>query len=342
MEPNPVVGALVVRSGRTVARGWHARFGGPHAEAHALEQAGRDTCEATLYVSLEPCSRQGKTPPCTQRIIDAGITHVVFGAHDDTQNGAAPLEAAGIRVTGGLMEDACRRANPYFFRAASGARPFVMAKWAMSSDGHISTPPGRSKWISCEDSRDLSHHWRAAVDAIAVGIGTVLADDPLLTCRVGLDSPPRIVFDATARTPLDSRLVLTAESTPVVIVTADDAPPDRVASLIEAGCTVLPVGRSGEGIDLHAALGRLLRDLDIRTLMVEGGSRVLKSFLSAGLVDETRVFLAPVLFGDGVTSDAPSWTMDALALAMNDGGTVQQVSGGDLLLITRATGAVPR
>jgi diaminohydroxyphosphoribosylaminopyrimidine deaminase/5-amino-6-(5-phosphoribosylamino)uracil reductase len=233
--------------------------------------------------------------------------------------------------------------NPYFFHLPCGDRPFVMAKWAMSVDGRIRTGPGAPKWISCQESRLLAHRWRSTVDAVCVGIGTVLADDPLLTCRVGLPSPKRVVFDSSARTPLASQLVRSAEATaPVLIVTAtrprSTAELDRLRSLEAAGCTILTAKSSDEGIDLPDALRLLHSECAIHTIMVEGGGRLLASVLRAGLVDETRVFVAPVALGCDPANAAPppdAWASDAIARFLQTQDLLCHRCGSDLLLIAR-------
>jgi len=336
VAPNPIVGCVVVRDGAIVGQGWHRRYGGPHAEVKALRQAGGGARGARLYVTLEPCSSHGKTPPCTDAIVAAGIARVVYGAADPLQSGAQVLRKASVRVTPGVLAGVCREQNPYFFRRARGERPFVMAKWAMSADGRTETPPGRSKWISCEASRRLAHHWRGAVDGLCVGVGTVLADDPLLTCRVGLRNPKRVILDTRARTPPNSRLVRSTEDAPVIVLVGPEAPGRRVEVLRKAGCRVTQVPAGDEGIDLAAALRALRKEHDVRTLMVEGGGRVLASFFRGGLVDEVRIFLAPRLLGKARHAPPASiWAMEALARTLGEARTVQHATGSDLLLVCR-------
>jgi diaminohydroxyphosphoribosylaminopyrimidine deaminase/5-amino-6-(5-phosphoribosylamino)uracil reductase len=299
VEPNPLVGAVVVRDGRLVGEGWHQRFGGPHAEVHALAAAGEAARGATLYVTLEPCCHHGKTPPCTDAVLRAGIRRVVAALADPfpqvAGRGAARLRQAGIAVDMGVGEAEARRQNAPYLKLLIAGRPYVHAKWAMTLDGKIATRTGNSKWISGDASRALVHELRARMDGIVVGIGTALADDPLLTVRPpGPRTPLRIVLDSRARLPVTSRLAATARETPVLVITAGP-PPDRVALLEQAGCTLLDLG--GEG---RPGVPQVLAELGRRRLtniLIEGGSEVLGSFLDAGTIDEVHVFIAPRLAG---------------------------------------------
>ena len=336
VEPNPAVGCVIARDGVVIAEGRHQEFGEAHAEVNALREAGATADGATLYVSLEPCSTVGKTPPCADAILKAGIKEVIFGASDGAQQGEKVLRRAGIFVRGGVLAEECRQVNPYFFRIPRGVRPFVMAKWAMTIDGRTRTPAGKSRWISCEESRNLSNRWRGAVDAICVGVGTMLTDDPKLTCRAGLRSPKRVVLDSTARTPLASQLARTARETPVIIVTTEDAPSDQVRALDKAGCAIVCAKPSPAGIDLADALRLLHAKHDINTLMLEGGGRVHTSAAQAHLIDETRIFIAPIA-GDDPAVLPEAWAMDAITTMMQSTDTIYHRSGSDMLLIRRSS-----
>jgi diaminohydroxyphosphoribosylaminopyrimidine deaminase/5-amino-6-(5-phosphoribosylamino)uracil reductase len=306
VEPNPLVGAVVVAAGtegRVVAEAWHAAFGGPHAEAAALAAAGDEARGGTLYVTLEPCCHHGKTPPCTDAIINAGIARVVVAAEDPfpevAGGGFAALRQAGIAVEQGLLAAEARRLTAPFRKLTTTGKPWVIAKWAMSLDGHVAARPGEDRWISSPESRALVHALRGRCDAIAVGIGTVLADDPLLTPRpAGLRRPLRIVFDSQARLPLETALVRTARDAAVLVAVGPEAPADRMAALQAAGCEIW----QGRGADAGERLHALLLDLGTRRLtnmLVEGGPTVLTTLFAAGEVDEVWTFVAPKLFGAG-------------------------------------------
>jgi len=322
VEPNPPVGAvLMAADGRVVAEGWHGRFGGPHAEAEALAAAGTAAQGTTLFVTLEPCCHHGKTPPCTAAIIAAGVARVVVAAEDPfpavAGGGIAALRAAGVAVEVGLLEAEARRLMAPFRMLVERGRPWVIAKCAASLDGRLAVcgpptdasrdaaaGPEADRWISSVESRAVVHALRARVDAIAVGIGTALADDPLLTARPQPDAqaatrqPLRIVFDAQARLPLSSRLVRTARETPVLVATGPRPPRDRVAALEAAGCEVLI--RCEE--DPAERIASVCHDLGRRrctNLLVEGGGGVFRSLFAAGLADEIWAFIAARVIGAG-------------------------------------------
>ncbi len=295
-----MVGAVLVRDGRPIAIGHHERFGGPHAEVVALGRAGESARGATLYVTLEPCCHHGKTPPCTEAILRAGVARVVVAVGDPFPQvdggGLAALEAAGVRVEVGCLDGAARELNaPYWKRLATG-RPYVTAKWAMTLDGKTAVACGDSRWISSDDSRRLVHDLRGRMDAIVVGIATVEADDPRLTVRPpGPRRPTRIVLDSSARLATDCTLVRTAAEVPVLVAVTDRASSDRRDRLASAGCEV--VAFPGDG---PVPVGMLLQELGRRgmtNILVEGGGRVLGSFLDAGEVDAVEVFVAPILEG---------------------------------------------
>ncbi|CAN5909925.1 bifunctional diaminohydroxyphosphoribosylaminopyrimidine deaminase/5-amino-6-(5-phosphoribosylamino)uracil reductase RibD [soil metagenome] len=300
VEPNPLVGALVVSAGKTVGIGHHPYFGGPHAEVVALARAGEAARGATLYVTLEPCCHFGKTPPCTEAIIRAGIARVVAAMRDPfprvAGEGFEELRDAGIVVESGLDEAASRRLNaPYLKRLATGM-PYVTAKWAMTLDGKTACASGDSRWISSTRSRGLVHELRGRVDGLLVGIGTAMADDPELTARpAGPRQAARIVLDPAARLPTASRLACTAHQAPVWVAVTDRAPLDRREALRSLGCDLLEF--PGEDrvpiLPLLAELGRRGQT----NLLVEGGGRVLGAFLDAGQVDAVEVYMAPILEG---------------------------------------------
>jgi diaminohydroxyphosphoribosylaminopyrimidine deaminase / 5-amino-6-(5-phosphoribosylamino)uracil reductase len=301
VEPNPLVGAVVVRDGQLVGEGWHERYGQAHAEVNALAAAGAAARGATLYVTLEPCCHHGKTPPCTDAVLRAGIGRVVAAMLDPfpqvAGQGAALLRAAGIPVDCGVLESEARQFNVPYLTLLGEGRPYVLAKWAMTLDGKIATRTGDSKWISNDDSRRRVHEIRGRVDAILVGIGTALADDPQLTARPpGPRMATRIVLDSHCRLPLTAQLVTTARTVPTLIATTQAAPPEAIAALAARGCVVLHLPTVDGMPDVRALLAELGRRR-LTNLLVEGGGGVLGSFLDAKLLDEVHVFLAPRLVG---------------------------------------------
>jgi diaminohydroxyphosphoribosylaminopyrimidine deaminase / 5-amino-6-(5-phosphoribosylamino)uracil reductase len=317
VSPNPLVGAVVVRDGDVVGEGWHAELGGPHAERAALadcERRGEDPAGATMYVTLEPCAHTGRQPPCVEAILEAGISRVVIASDDPSEKAAGRgpgiLRDGGVEVemASGEEATAARLLNQPFRKHARTGLPLVTMKLAMSLDGRTTTAPGDSPWISGERSRELVHRWRAESDAIAVGIGTVLADDPLLTARpipsgapyapigskrrTGTDvrQPIRVVFDRQARLPLDSQLLRSLGQSPVLVVVSPDADSDKTMALRDAGAEIVVA----DGIP--AALSELGRR-EIVSLFLEGGRTLAAAFADAGEIDEARVFVAPVLLG---------------------------------------------
>lgn len=308
VEPNPMVGCVLVQDGRVIGEGWHRRFGGPHAEVEALRACRTSPAGATAYVSLEPCCHFGKTPPCTRALIDAGVARVVAAVQDPNPRvrgrGLSALRRAGVVVEIGLCEDEARRLNaPYFLRLGRG-RPWIILKWAQSLDGRIATHNGDSRWISDADCRRHAHRLRGRVDAVVVGVGTVLRDDPLLTCRTSRPRrvATRVVLDPGLRTPPASRLVAGARRVPTLVVCTSDAPPRRRARLAAAGCEVI-VGGSRRRIALEALMRTLARR-GMSNVLVEGGSETLGRFFDARLFDELNVYLAPLLIG-GATAPGP-------------------------------------
>jgi diaminohydroxyphosphoribosylaminopyrimidine deaminase/5-amino-6-(5-phosphoribosylamino)uracil reductase len=301
VEPNPLVGCVFVRQGQMVGEGYHERFGGPHAEVNALSMAGPAARGATVYVTLEPCCHHGKTPPCSDALIGAGVARVVAAIADpfDRVAGAGfeRLRRAGIAVESGLLEAAARRANAPYLKLLATGRPYVHAKWAMTLDGKIASVAGDSKWISGTDSRKVVHELRGRVDAIVVGIGTALADDPLLTARpAGPRTALRVVLDSAARLPLGSQLVRTAREAPVLVATRDTAPRPARDALCRAGCECLTIPASDRAQVIRLLLDELGRRR-LTNVLVEGGSQVLGSFLDAGEVDEVHAFVGGMLLG---------------------------------------------
>jgi len=305
VEPNPMVGCVLVQRGEIVGEGFHERFGGPHAEIVALQQAGARAAGATAYVTLEPCCHHGKTPPCTQALIEAGVSRVVAAVSDPfpqvAGRGIAHLEAAGVTCDIGVRrEEALWLMAPYRKLLATG-RPWLIAKWAMTLDGKLATSSGDSHWISNEASRSVVHQLRGRVDAILVGSGTARADNPLLTARPADYADvrriaTRVVFDSSASLPLDSRLAKTARDVPVLIASSQDAPEDACHRLAEAGAEVWRCPDASHTARLSALLEELGRR-KMTNVLVEGGSRLLGTLLDMGTVDEVHVFIAPKIAG---------------------------------------------
>jgi diaminohydroxyphosphoribosylaminopyrimidine deaminase/5-amino-6-(5-phosphoribosylamino)uracil reductase len=301
VEPNPMVGAVIVRDGRQVASGYHRRFGGPHAEIEALRGAGKNTAGATIYVSLEPCCSSGKTPPCTDALIGAAFGRVVVAMEDPDDNvagrGIAAMREAGVRVDIGVCREQAREMLASYTKLRTRGRPWVICKWAQTTDGKLALPPASGRWISGEESRRIVHELRGKVDGILVGIATVLADDPLLTNRYGEGKQPaRVVLDSAIRLPADSKLALSpAVSQVIVAATCQGAAAagERCDALRRMGVDVLAMPADEEG---KVSLPALLDELGRRRwthLLVEGGAEVLGSFIYSRLADELMVFVSP-------------------------------------------------
>jgi diaminohydroxyphosphoribosylaminopyrimidine deaminase/5-amino-6-(5-phosphoribosylamino)uracil reductase len=306
VSPNPMVGAVLVRGDDVIGEGHHAELGGVHAEVAALEECrsrGADPAGATMYVTLEPCAHHGRRPPCTDALVSAGVARVVVASDDPSEKasgrGPGMLRDEGIAVelADGAEAAAARLLNQAFRKHARTGRPLVTFKSALSLDGRVATASGESRWISGSESRALVHRWRAEADAVAVGIGTALADDPLLTAR-DVDAPrqpARVVFDSQARLPLDSALVASAARVPLLVVVGPAAPAERTAALESAGAELIVAAGAGAG-QVSAALAELGRR-EITSLLLEGGAILAGSFLDAGEVDEMRLFIAPIVLG---------------------------------------------
>ena len=332
VSPNPVVGAVLVKDECVVGEGWHEEYGGPHAEVNAITAAGdADLRGATLYISLEPCCHEGHQPPCTDAILAAGIGRVVVASDDPTEKasgrGLGILRDEGVQVdlAGGELAAQARQQNQAFRKHARTGRPWVLFKSAMSLDGKVATKTGDSKWISTEDSRLVAHQWRASCDAVAVGIGTALADDPQLTARIdGVHRQPRrVVFDSTARLPLDSKLVAEAPEVPLVVVASRAAPRGATDALETAGAEVIVATGQNEPARVRSALDQLgALDPPVTSVLLEGGPHLAGAFLDGGEIDELRLFIAPLLLGgrsardplEGEGVDAISDALRALTL----------------------------
>jgi diaminohydroxyphosphoribosylaminopyrimidine deaminase/5-amino-6-(5-phosphoribosylamino)uracil reductase len=336
--PNPHVGAVVVRDGAVVGEGWHERAGGPHAEVGALQAAGELARGATLYCSLEPCCHHGRTPPCTDAIIQRGIRRVVIGCADPKVHGPLRgvdvLRAAGIEVEIGIEDDAARDLVMDFACVAHRRRPFVTLKAAVTLDGRTASRTGDSKWITNEASRAEVHRMRSVAGAVMVGVGTVLRDDPQLTAR-GSDArrqPLRVVLDTHLRTPVTAQLVQGAREVSTLIMHGPEASPESRKALVEQGVELLEVGLVGTHVDLDRALAKLT-ERDILSVFVEGGGTLHGSLLDQGLADVAAIFVAPVILGD---TQAPGLASRAAApVSMADALKLSRVRtrtfGGDVL-----------
>ena len=311
VEPNPMVGAVIVREGCVIGEGLHQRFGGPHAEVEAIAATAGETTGATMYVTLEPCCHHGKTPPCVEAILAAGIARVVVAMEDPDANvagkGLEALRDSGVEIVTGVCESEAKELLAAYVKLRKTGRPWVICKWAQSLDGRIATHTGDSKWISGEASRKRVHEVRSFCDGICVGAGTVAADDPLLTNRSGSGRhPARVVLDGTLSIDPACQLVTTASESPVIVVATTDAPADKADALAAAGVEVLRLPAGDGGADLRAMLDELGKR-NWTYLLVEGGRAVLESFIGEGLADELMVFIAPVLIGGSESPGPVRW-----------------------------------
>lgn len=303
--PNPMVGAVIVRDGRVIGEGYHIRAGEGHAEVNAFrnaEENGEDVTGATMYVTLEPCSHYGKTPPCADKIVEKGIGRVVVGALDPNPlvagRGIEKIRNAGIPAVTGILAERSAALNEVFMKYIVSKRPFVVLKAAMSLDGKIATADGESQWISCETSRKEVQRLRHELTGIMVGIGTVLVDDPMLNCRIpGGKQPVRIVVDSHLMIPEDSRLVNSAGEYPLVVATLKNCDRVKKQKLEACGAQVLEVEANSDGhVDLNILMDRL-GEMQIDSILLEGGGRLTEGALQAGIVDKVQFYIAPMLIG---------------------------------------------
>lgn len=303
-SPNPLVGAVLVKNGKVVGKDYHHKYGEFHAERNAILNCKEDLHGAAIYVTLEPCCHYGKTPPCTQIIIESGIAEVYIGSYDPNPKvnggGIKQLRDAGIKVVTEVLREECDALNPVFFHYIEKREPYVVLKYAMTADGKIATRTGASKWITGEAARARVQHSRKIYSGIMVGIGTVLADDPMLTCRLeNARNPVRIICDSHLRIPPDSHIVRTAGEVPTIIACGAgsfELEQQRKRSLEEAGCEVIEIPVHESGIDLKALMG-ILGEKGIDSILLEGGSSLNFSALQAGIVSKVESYIAPKLFG---------------------------------------------
>jgi diaminohydroxyphosphoribosylaminopyrimidine deaminase / 5-amino-6-(5-phosphoribosylamino)uracil reductase len=337
-SPNPMVGAVLVSEGRVVGQGFHVRAGAAHAEVEALREAGDRARGATLYVTLEPCNHQGRTPPCVGAILRAGIGRVVVAVADPNPRveggGARALLDAALEVHMGCLEEEARALNRMFFAAMQRLRPHVTLKCAMTLDGKIAAFDRSARWITGEEARREAHRLRSENDAVIVGIGTVLADDPALTVRLDPPwprEPLRVVMDSRARLPLTARLIGAGTPGRVVVAVADEAPAERVAHLEGLGVTVLACKSRNGRVDPADLLSRLFA-LDVTGVLLEGGSELNWAFIEAGLVDRVAMFIAPLLLGGTVAPTAVGGRGLLLAEALRLQSLAARPVGPDWLL----------
>ena len=305
VSPNPMVGAVVVKHGVVIGKGYHQKYGDLHAERNALKNCSEDPKGATLYVTLEPCCHHGKTPPCTDIIIEKEIARVVVGTTDVNPivagKGIEILQKHGIEVIVGVLEDECKALNKIFNKHITTGFPYVIMKYAMTADGKIATRTGESKWITSAGARESVHKLRKALSGIMVGVSTVIADDPLLNCRLSEPhiDPVRIICDTNLRTPLTSQVVRTANEIETIIATSAD--PSKTSEYEKHGCKIMQIPKKGDHLDLHI-LFKELGSRGINSILLEGGGTLNFSALSEHLVDEVYVYMAPKIFGGSAKS----------------------------------------
>lgn len=334
VSPNPPVGCVLLRDGQVVGEGYHKQCGGPHAERNALATAGERAAGATAYVTLMPCNHQGRTPPCTQGLIDAGVRRVIVAVDDPdpvSGDGASALRAAGVHVDLGCCTREAAMVMRGFLKFAATGLPFVTLKYAMSLDGKIASTSGDSKWISGEISRDRVQALRSESDAVMVGIGTVQADDPRLNVRhAKRPQPRRVIVDSTALTSPKARL-FQEDGGEVILLTTDYAPEVSVERLRRVGATVIRVADQKKQVDLEAAL-QMLGGMGVRTVFCEGGARLAGALMQASLVDEINAFVAPVILGGDAPGPLAGEAAESMAEALRLAPLQVEPSGGDAFL----------
>ena len=336
VSPNPMVGAVIVKNGRIIAEGYHRRYGEAHAEINAITAAKTPLKGTTLYVTLEPCHHHGKTPPCVERVIASKFSRVVVGMVDPNPlvagKSITALKTHGIETTVGVMEGACRELNETFIKYMETGIPFVTIKFAQTLDGRIATSTGHSRWISGEQSRRFAHQLRSLHDAVLVGAGTVVKDDPELTVRhVKGRNPLRIVVDPALKIPLEAKILRDQDRAATIIVTRTDASPEKCRQIESMGIGLLPFGdKSADLFDLKRIFGHLGKQ-KISSILVEGGSGIITSVLQQSLADRVVAIIAPKIVGNGL-STVGDLGIDSMDKAL--GLTFKKVSrsGPDMIL----------
>lgn len=342
VNPNPMVGAVIVKDNQIIGQSYHERYGGPHAERNALAGCTASPQGAAMYVTLEPCCHYGKNPPCTEAIIESGIRKVVTGIRDPNPlvagKGIEQLRQHGIEVIEGILEQECAALNEVFFHYIKTRTPYVVMKYAMTMDGKTAAYTGKSKWITGETARQRVHQDRHRYSAIMVGVDTVIADDPLLNCRIENGrNPVRIICDTNLRLPVDSRIVKTAKDIPTIIAAAATSP-EQHKPYLAAGCQVITVSKKDGHVNLSELMVRL-GERNIDSILLEGGGTLNWSALKNGLVKKVQVYIAPKLFG-GMNAKTP-----ILGLGVEDPGSsflltapTTTVLGEDILIESRVIG----
>lgn len=307
VSPNPRVGAVIVKNGVVIAEGWHKKFGAPHAEIDAIENCkGVDLSDATLYVNLEPCTHYGKTPPCTNAIIEKKFRNVVIGMTDPNPvvsgRGISILKDAGINVETDVLNEDCKWVNRFFIKNITTKLPYVIIKTAQSLDGNIATSKGESKWITSTESRKAVHTLRFEADAVLVGKRTVLTDNPSLTVRdVEGRNPIRIIFDSSLSLPVETGIFNDSASSVIVCCKPESSDGRKAEILKSMGINILPVWQNNEGkLDIQDAITKLSREFNIASILVEGGASIFSSFISEKVFDEIHLFIAPIIIGKGI------------------------------------------
>lgn len=345
-SPNPMVGAVIVKNGRIIGQGWHARCGGLHAERSALNACTESPVGAHMYVTLEPCCHHGRQPPCTQAILDAGITRVVVGSDDPNPlvagKGVELLRRRGVIVETGVLKQECDALNQVFFHYIQTGRPYVVMKYAMTMDGKIATRTGASQWITGEEARLRVHQDRHRYRAILVGVGTVLADDPQLTCRIdGGRNPLRVICDTHLRTPLDSQIVATARQVPTILATTCSQP-ERRAPYEDVGCQVWVLPERNGRVDLWALMEQLGAQ-QVDSVLLEGGGTLNWTALEQGVVQKVQAYVAPKLLGgQAAKSPVAGLGVETPAQGVQLIHTTVTHLGDDILLESEVAGNVYR
>ena len=337
--PNPMVGAVIVKDGRIIGEGYHIRAGEGHAEVNAFKNAAEDVTGATMYVTLEPCSHYGKTPPCADKIVEKKIGRVVVGALDPNPlvagRGIEKIRNAGIPVVTGVLAEESIALNEVFMKYIVTKRPFVVLKAAMSLDGKIATADGESQWISCETSREEVHRLRHELTGIMAGIGTVLADDPMLNCRIpGGKQPVRIIVDSHLSIPENSKLAASAKEFPLVVASVEKSDASKKARLEAMGAKVIEIPANQDGhVDLNALMERL-GEMKIDSILLEGGGRLAEGALKAGIVDKVQFYIAPVLIGgEGAKTPVEGRGIETLSQAWHISDWKAETIGDELKII---------
>lgn len=337
VAPNPMVGAIIVKNGKIIGQGYHKVYGEAHAEVNAFKDATEEVRGATMYVTLEPCSHYGKTPPCADRIVEEKIGKVVIGSLDPNPivagNGCKKLIDAGIEVVTGVLEEECKKLNEVFMKYITTKMPFVIMKSAMSLDGKIATPTGESKWITGETARKAVHEFRNEVSAIMVGVDTIIKDNPELTCRIeNGKNPIRIVVDSKLRIPIHSKVIEEIEKANTIIATTEKADNEKISLLKKLGITILICSIKEGRVDLKDLMVKL-GELKIDSILLEGGATLNYSALEQGIVDKVQIYIAPKIIG-GEDSKTPvgGKGIDSLKHAFKVRNLTYSFLGEDILL----------